>query len=209
MDFDETVDLIEFLLVLRDLKIDRREGRPEVFEIKSVARGFRGKLLDKFFMPAVIEPSKGHHRETSDPRPVRDKVICPHFGKHKYLFTGLSIGVSKFDQLLQVLGRPSGLMGRVSGSAEGSGRGTDARDLALRLNLAGRLLRGGAVAADARGLLEADEAFVTNALLGVMPLTRVNGRAIGRGAAGPITEKLRKAYLTKLQLSCPANAKSV
>ncbi|OGX37184.1 MAG: hypothetical protein A3C36_00960 [Omnitrophica WOR_2 bacterium RIFCSPHIGHO2_02_FULL_52_10] len=66
-----------------------------------------------------------------------------------------------------------------------------------------------AVAADARGLLEADEAFVTNALLGVMPLTRVNGRAIGRGAAGPITEKLRKAYLTKLQLSCPANAKSV
>jgi branched-subunit amino acid aminotransferase/4-amino-4-deoxychorismate lyase len=58
-------------------------------------------------------------------------------------------------------------------------------------------------------LLNADEAFVTNALLGVAPLIRVNSRPIGRGTAGAVTEKLRKAYLTKLQLSCSANAKSV
>ena len=65
------------------------------------------------------------------------------------------------------------------------------------------------VFADVNRLLEADEAFVTNALMGVMPLVWVNGRAIGGGKAGPITGKLRKAYRTKLQLSCPANGKSV
>jgi branched-subunit amino acid aminotransferase/4-amino-4-deoxychorismate lyase len=65
------------------------------------------------------------------------------------------------------------------------------------------------VTADVKSLLQADEAFVTNSIFGVMPLTRVNGRAIGRGKAGPVTEKLRKAYCTKLHLACPSQAKSV
>ena len=43
--------------------------------------------------------------------------------------------------LLQILGRPSRLIGRVSGSAEGSGQGKDAAQLALRVNLSGRELR--------------------------------------------------------------------
>jgi len=49
-------------------------------------------------------------------------------------------GVNLGD-LLQAAGRPSGIAGRITGIAEGSGRGTEAGELALRLNLAGRDLR--------------------------------------------------------------------
>lgn len=43
-----------------------------------------------------------------------------------------------------------------------------------------------------RDLLEADEAFVTNALLGTMPLTRLGSKPIGAGKPGPVTLRLRK-----------------
>lgn len=43
-------------------------------------------------------------------------------------------------------------------------------------------------------LLNADEAFLTNSLLAVMPLTFVQGRCIGCGQPGPITGRLQKAY---------------
>ncbi len=43
-----------------------------------------------------------------------------------------------------------------------------------------------------RDLLEADEAFVTNALLGTMPLTRLGSKPIGAGKPGPVTSQLRK-----------------
>ena len=39
-------------------------------------------------------------------------------------------------------------------------------------------------------LLEADEAFVTNALLGIMPLTRLGSKRIGTGKPGPVTRRL-------------------
>lgn len=52
-------------------------------------------------------------------------------------------------------------------------------------------LRCAAKALNARDLLEADEAFVTNALLGVMPLTRLGLKQIGTGNPGPVTRRLR------------------
>lgn len=44
-------------------------------------------------------------------------------------------------------------------------------------------------------LFEADEAFLTNALLGVMPLTSLDGKEIGNGKPGRRTLQLRNAYL--------------
>ena len=43
-------------------------------------------------------------------------------------------------------------------------------------------------------LFSADEAFLTNVLMEVMPLVAVNGRSIGSGKPGEITRKLMKAY---------------
>ncbi len=54
---------------------------------------------------------------------------------------GAQLSGVNLGHLLQAAGRPSGVVGRITGTAEGSGRGMDPRDLALRLNLAGRELR--------------------------------------------------------------------
>lgn len=43
-------------------------------------------------------------------------------------------------------------------------------------------------------LRQADEAFLTNSVIELMPLTGLDGRAIGGGTAGPVTQKLRGAY---------------
>ncbi len=43
-------------------------------------------------------------------------------------------------------------------------------------------------------LAEADEAFLTNSLIGVCPLVALDGRPIGDGAAGPATRALKNAY---------------
>ena len=40
----------------------------------------------------------------------------------------------------------------------------------------------------------AEEAFVTNSLLGVVPVRMADGRRIGRRCPGPITRRLRAAY---------------
>ncbi|MHB0871742.1 MAG: aminotransferase class IV [Chloroflexota bacterium] len=45
-----------------------------------------------------------------------------------------------------------------------------------------------------RELFAAQEAFVTNSALGLMPLVAVDGGAIGSGAPGPVTLRLRAAY---------------
>lgn len=47
---------------------------------------------------------------------------------------------------------------------------------------------------NAQDLSETDEAFVTNALLGIMPLTRLGSKQIGTGKPGPVTRRLCKAY---------------
>lgn len=43
-------------------------------------------------------------------------------------------------------------------------------------------------------LRQADEAFLTNSVIELMPLTGLDGRAIGGGTAVPVTQKLRGAY---------------
>ncbi|HWR73703.1 MAG TPA: branched-chain-amino-acid transaminase [Nitrospirota bacterium] len=45
-----------------------------------------------------------------------------------------------------------------------------------------------------KDLYEADECFLTNTTLEVMPVTTVDGRTIGDGRPGPITKSLMKAY---------------
>jgi len=43
-------------------------------------------------------------------------------------------------------------------------------------------------------LIEAEEAFLTNSLIGVMPLTFIGKRKIGDGHCGPLTKRLIKQY---------------
>lgn len=65
---------------------------------------------------------------------------------------------------------------------------------AIALTLASTLglsVREGAFARSA--LAEADEAFLTNSVLGFMPLTRLDDRAIGQGKPGSVTARLQAA----------------
>ena len=41
---------------------------------------------------------------------------------------------------------------------------------------------------------QAQEAFLTNSLMEVMPLVEVNGRPVGSGGPGPVTQRLREGY---------------
>jgi branched-chain amino acid aminotransferase group I len=43
-------------------------------------------------------------------------------------------------------------------------------------------------------LFEASEAFLTSSLKEVMPLTRLDGRPVGSGRPGPVSERLRRLY---------------
>jgi branched-chain amino acid aminotransferase len=43
-------------------------------------------------------------------------------------------------------------------------------------------------------LCDADEIFITSTAGGVMPVTRIDGRPVGAGAVGPVTEQLRRHY---------------
>lgn len=43
-------------------------------------------------------------------------------------------------------------------------------------------------------LLQADEAFITSSGGGLMPVTRVNGQALGDGQPGPVTQRLAQTY---------------
>jgi len=43
-------------------------------------------------------------------------------------------------------------------------------------------------------LIQTDEAFLTNSVMEVMPLTEVDGKPIGAGTPGAITRKLMGAY---------------
>ncbi|HWQ27948.1 MAG TPA: aminotransferase class IV [Dehalococcoidia bacterium] len=52
-------------------------------------------------------------------------------------------------------------------------------------------------------LARADEAFLTNAVAGVLPLTRADGRPIGDGRPGPVTQRLRAAYESALIQRAP------
>ncbi|MBS1249897.1 MAG: D-alanine aminotransferase [Chloroflexi bacterium] len=48
-------------------------------------------------------------------------------------------------------------------------------------------------------LFEADEAFLTNSLIEVRPLLKVNGREIGDGEVGEITRRIRAGYRKEIE----------
>lgn len=52
-------------------------------------------------------------------------------------------------------------------------------------------------------LAATEEAFLTNALLGVMPLVAVDGRPVGSGRPGPVTRELRRLLETAPMASSP------
>jgi branched-chain amino acid aminotransferase len=47
-------------------------------------------------------------------------------------------------------------------------------------------------------LLDADEAFLTNSIMGVMPVARIERKAIGSDKPGPLTRRLAEIYQQKL-----------
>ncbi|MFA5039448.1 MAG: aminotransferase class IV [Candidatus Omnitrophota bacterium] len=51
-------------------------------------------------------------------------------------------------------------------------------------------------------LFSSDEIFLTNALIGVMPLTRLCGKAVGRGRPGRLTLSVRKVYENDVEKTC-------
>jgi len=55
-------------------------------------------------------------------------------------------------------------------------------------------------------LLDADEVFLTNTIMGVMPVGRVERREIGNGKPGELTRRLRADYLDLVERECKAHA---
>lgn len=47
---------------------------------------------------------------------------------------------------------------------------------------------------DFKELLKADEVFITNSMIEIMPVTEIDGNKIGDGIPGPVTKKLTTAY---------------
>lgn len=50
-----------------------------------------------------------------------------------------------------------------------------------------------------KDLLKADECFITNTTVEVLPATRIDGQDIGNGQPGPITRKLLQAYRNEVR----------
>lgn len=50
----------------------------------------------------------------------------------------------------------------------------------------------------------ADEAFVTGTFAGLIPATVIDGRTIGSGGRGPVTERLQRAYAEEIERRYPA-----
>jgi branched-subunit amino acid aminotransferase/4-amino-4-deoxychorismate lyase len=55
--------------------------------------------------------------------------------------------------------------------------------------------------------MKADEVFITSTTRGVVPATRIDDRAIGNGAPGPVTRALGLAYNRKAQALTRESAK--
>jgi branched-chain amino acid aminotransferase len=52
---------------------------------------------------------------------------------------------------------------------------------------------------DVNQLLEADELLVTNSIMGVMPVCRIERKAIGRDEPGPVTRQLAEMYAAEVE----------
>lgn len=48
-------------------------------------------------------------------------------------------------------------------------------------------------------ILDADECFITNTTMEVMPVTTIDGKPVGSGTPGPVTAALHKAYKNEVQ----------
>ena len=46
-----------------------------------------------------------------------------------------------------------------------------------------------------KDVADCEEAFLTNSLIGIMPLTRMNGKKIGHGTMGPLTKRIHRRFL--------------
>jgi branched-chain amino acid aminotransferase len=55
----------------------------------------------------------------------------------------------------------------------------------------------------------AEEAFVTGTFGGVTPAVEIDGRVIGDGTRGPLTEKLQSSYRQLIERECPAQSAEV
>jgi len=51
-------------------------------------------------------------------------------------------------------------------------------------------------------LLEADEVFLTNVIMEVLPVVSVEKHPVGQGKVGPVTTKLREAFLQTVEREC-------
>ncbi|GAH08929.1 unnamed protein product, partial [marine sediment metagenome] len=51
-------------------------------------------------------------------------------------------------------------------------------------------------------VLSADEIFLTNVIMQVMPISRVEKHTVGDGKAGPITKKLQKYFNEFIENEC-------
>lgn len=51
-------------------------------------------------------------------------------------------------------------------------------------------------------LLEADEAFLTNVIMEVLPVIQVEKHAVGDGKVGPMTQKIRESFLQAIEQEC-------
>ena len=52
---------------------------------------------------------------------------------------------------------------------------------------------------DVHSLLDADELFLTNSIMGVMPVCRIERKAIGNDEPGPITRRLAEEYAAEVE----------
>jgi D-alanine transaminase len=51
-------------------------------------------------------------------------------------------------------------------------------------------------------LAAADEVFLTGTTTEVKPVVRIDGRAVGKGNAGPVTKELMSAFLRRVEWEC-------
>ncbi len=71
------------------------------------------------------------------------------------------------------------------------------------LELAARLgLKAREAALTIDDLLDADEVFLTNAIMQVMPVVRVEMHDIGKGTVGPVAKRLGEAYREVVRKEC-------
>jgi branched-chain amino acid aminotransferase len=57
-----------------------------------------------------------------------------------------------------------------------------------------------------KALADAEELFVTSTGWEVMPLTRLDGRPVGTGMPGPVTERLQRAFRARVEAACGRGA---